>query len=111
MAKHLIKHGIDHLGLPIYENGRKISQPTGFTKHLQDIENHFWYKRFPVYNKWKEDWYQQYLKDGYFYNKTGFTFQGVMNKKDCINYPFQSSAFHVLLWSLIQSINAMLSDR
>lgn len=111
MAKHLIKHGIDHLGLPIYENGRKISQPTGFTKHLQDIENHFWYKRFPVYNKWKEDWYQQYLKDGYFYNKTGFTFQGVMNKKDCINYPVQSSAFHVLLWSLIQSINAMLSDR
>lgn len=111
IAKHLIKHGIDHLGLPLYENGKKVSNPTGFTKHLQDIENHFWNERFPVYNKWKEDWYQQYLKDGYFYNKTGFTFQGVMNKKDCINYPVQSSAFHVLLWSLIEATKAMLNDR
>lgn len=111
IAKHLIKHGIDHLGLPEYENGRRIGHPTGFTKHLQDIENHFWNERFPVYNQWKEDWYQQYLKDGYFYNKTGFTFQGVMNKKDAINYPVQSSAFHVLLWSLIEGTKAMLNDR
>lgn len=111
IGHHLIKHDIDHLGLPIYENGKKISQPTGFTKHLQEIEKHFWTTRFPVYDKWKEDWYQQYLKDGYFYNKTGFTFQGVMNKKDCINYPVQSSAFHVLLWSLIEGIKAMLTDR
>ena len=111
IAKHLIKHGIDHLGLPEYEKGKKTSNPTGFTKHLQDIENHFWNERFPVYNQWKEDWWQQYLKDGYFYNKTGFTYQGVMNKKDAINYPVQGSAFHVLLWSLIEGIKAMLNDR
>lgn len=111
IASHLIKHGIDHLGLPTYENGKISSYPTGFTKHLQDIEKHFWNKRFPVYNQWKEDFYQEYLKNGYFYNKTGFTFQGVMNKKDCINYPVQSSAFHVLLWSLIEAVKAMTRDR
>ena len=108
MAKHLIEHGIDHLGLPTYANGKKVGNPTGFTKHLQEIERHFWDKRFPVYNQWKEDWYNEYLEKGYFYNKTGFTFQGVMNKKDCINYPVQSSAFHVLLWSLIQIDKAMV---
>lgn len=111
IASHLIKHGIDHLGLPNYESGKATSYPTGFTKHLQDIEKHFWNKRFPVYEQWKEDWYQEYLKKGYFYNKTGFTFQGVMNKKDCINYPVQSSAFHVLLWSLIEAVKAMIGDR
>ena len=111
IAKHLIKHGINHLGLPKYESGKKVSNPTGFTKHLQEIENHFWNKRFAVYNKWKEDFWQEYLATGYFYNKTGFTFQGVMNKKDVSNYPVQSSAFHVLLWSLIEGIKAMLKDR
>ncbi len=111
IAGHLIKHGIDHVGLPVYENGKMTKQPSGFTKHLQEIEKHFWNKRFPVYNDWKEEWYQEYLKKGYFYNKTGFTFQGVMNKKDCINYPVQSSAFHVLLWSLIQAVEAMKRDR
>lgn len=111
IAKHLIKHGIDHLGLPVPKEGERYGAATGFTKHLQDIENHFWNKRFPVYNKWKEEWYQQYLKDGYFYNKTGFTFKGVMNKKDCINYPVQSSAFHVLLWSLIQANEEMIAKK
>lgn len=111
IAKHLIKHGIDHLGLPIPREGERYGTATGFTKHLQEIENHFWHKRFPVYNKWKEEWYQQYLEDGYFYNKTGFTFQGVMNKKDCINYPVQSSAFHVLLWSLIQANEEMIAKK
>lgn len=111
IAGHLIKHGIDHMGLPSFENGKAISKPTGFTQHLQEIEKHFWNKRFPVYNDWKESWYQEYLKNGYFYNKTGFTFQGVMNKKDCINYPVQSSAFHVLLWSLIQAVEVMKNER
>jgi DNA polymerase-1 len=111
LGAHLIKHGIDHLGLPVYKNGNRVSEATGFTKHLRDIERHFWNKRFPVYNQWKEDWYQEYLQKGYFYNKTGFTFQGVMNKKDCINYPVQSSAFHVLLWSLIQATKVMIRER
>jgi DNA polymerase I-like protein with 3'-5' exonuclease and polymerase domains len=111
IAAHLIKNGIDHLGLPTYENGSIKTQASGFTKHLQEIEKHFWNKRFPVYNQWKEDFYQEYLEKGYFYNKTGFTFQGVMNKKDCINYPVQSSAFHVLLWSLIQAVKAMQTER
>lgn len=111
IGRHMIKHGIDHLGLPKYEQGKRTEEPTGFAQHLQTIENHFWNKRFSVYNKWKEDWWQQYLKDGYFYNKTGFTFQGVMNKRDAVNYPIQSSAFHVLLKSLIEGTQAMLNDR
>lgn len=111
IGKHLIKKGIDHLGLPTYKNGRVDEKASGFTKHLQDIENKFWQDRYPIYDKWRRDWYQEYLEKGYFWNKTGFTFQGVMNRKDCINYPVQSSAFHVLLWSLKELQKAILNER
>lgn len=106
IAAHLIKNGIDHLGLPT-----KDSRASGFTKHLQDIENNFWQNRYTIYAKWKDDWYADYLEKGYFYNKTGFTFQGVMNKKDCINYPVQSSAFHILLWSLKELSKALRVEK
>jgi DNA polymerase I-like protein with 3'-5' exonuclease and polymerase domains len=73
-----------------------------FELHLKEIEDDFWNRRFKIYNQWKNDWYFEYLKRGYFDTLTGFRIEGVMSKKETINYPVQGTAFHWLLWSLIR---------
>ena len=88
MRTHLAKHGIKTLAK--------------FTTHIQEVERHFWEDRFPVYNQWRKDWYASYLKNGYFDTLTGFRCQGPMRRNECINYPVQGSAFHMLLWSMTQ---------
>lgn len=79
-----------------------IKTVDNFIDHIQEVERHFWEDRFPVYNQWKKDWYQAYLKQGWFDTITGFRCQGPMRRNEVINYPVQGSAFHCLLWSLIQ---------
>jgi DNA polymerase len=86
MWQHLKKHGIGS-----YER---------FELHVKEVERIFWEDRFPTYNRWRDDWYQQYLENGYFDTLTGFRCSGYMKRNDVINYPVQGSAFHCLLWSL-----------
>ncbi|MFW5700482.1 MAG: DNA polymerase [Cyclobacteriaceae bacterium] len=73
-----------------------------FTAYIKQIEEYFWEKRFPVYSKWKKEWWRSYLKNGYVDMLTGFRCSGLMDQKDVINYPIQGSAFHCLLWSFIE---------
>lgn len=73
-----------------------------FEKHIKKVEMDFWQKRFKVYNQWKRKWWDKYLENGGFPTLTGFRIDGVMGRNDVINYPVQGSAFHCLLWSLIQ---------
>ena len=73
-----------------------------FTEHIKKVENWFWYEKFPEYTQWKQDWLDAYHDRGYFISKTGFRCQGIMRKNEVINFPIQGSAFHCLLWSLIQ---------
>jgi DNA polymerase-1 len=70
-----------------------------FEDHIKDVEKDFWNNRFRVYDKWRKDFYQEYLKNGSFVTKTGFVCKGFMNRNDVLNYPIQGSAFHLLLWS------------
>jgi len=90
----------------IYELGdcdpEKKPRKGTFEKHLQEVEDDFWNKRFKVYGRWKKDWYNAYLKKGYFDTLTGFRIEGLYRKNEVINYPVQGSAFHWLLWSLIR---------
>lgn len=88
LADHFIKNGIKSF--------------QDFTDYIQEIETHFWAKRFPVYSKWKNKHYQKYLKNGYVSLNTGFVCQGIMSKNDAINYPVQGAAFHCLLWTFIE---------
>jgi len=79
----------------------------GFTKpefinHVQNVENEFWNIRFKEYAKWKDRVYKRYLQTGYIRFKTGFMCIGKMDKKQTSNIQIQGSAFHCLLWSLIQ---------
>jgi DNA polymerase I-like protein with 3'-5' exonuclease and polymerase domains len=79
-----------------------ISSYQTFEQYIQEIEKDFWYKRFPVYAKWKEKHYSKYLLSGEVQMHTGFICSGAMSKNDVINYPVQGAAFHCLLWTLIQ---------
>lgn len=73
-----------------------------FEYHIKQVQDYFWNKRFTVYRDWKNEWYQKYLKRGYYDTLTGFRIGGVMRKNDVINYGIQGSAFHCLLWSVIE---------
>ncbi len=99
LHNHLKANGIKKLGAC---NPKEKPKKGTFEKHLQEVEDNFWNKRFKVYGQWKKDWYNTYLKKGYFDTLTGFRINGVLNRNDVINYPVQGSAFHWLLWSLIR---------
>jgi DNA polymerase-1 len=99
LRKHLRSKGIKKLGSQNRERGRPTKGT--FEAHIQKVENNFWGVRFPVYKKWKEVWYEDYLEKGWFLTKTGFICQGFLKRNQVINYPVQGSAFHLLLWALI----------
>jgi DNA polymerase-1 len=100
ISDHLISKGIKEYGtITKTERGYVV---TGFLKHVQDIENNFWNVRYKKYKQWKDDWFAEYQKKGFFDLYTGFRCSGVMKKNDVINYPVQGAAFHCLLWSFIQ---------
>lgn len=99
LYSHLETEGIYELGDCDPE---KSPRDGTFEKHLQEIEEDFWDRRFRVYGQWKKDWYYTYLKKGYFDTLTGFRIEGLYSRNEVINYPVQGSAFHWLLWSLIR---------
>lgn len=97
LIKHLRRKGIVDLGRCDPDHR---PEPGTFEHHMKAVEDHFWKKRFPVYTQWKRDWYDAYLKKGYFDSLTGFHYEGIFSRNDVINYAVQGSAFHGMLWSL-----------
>ncbi len=104
---HLKKKGIKKLGTCLPD--RATVEHGTFEEHVKDVEDDFWYRRFKVYQQWKEDYYKEYLEKGEFTNHTGFRMKGSYKRNDVLNYPIQSSCFHCLLWSCIQ-IQKWLDD-
>lgn len=99
LKKHLKRKGITGLGTAEGPKGT-------FYEHLRQIEEDFWSRRFRVYTDWKKQWYDNYLREGYFLTKTGFKCVfgkgGLLSRNDAVNYPIQGSAFHCLLWTIIR---------
>ncbi len=85
-----------------YLISKGIKSFNAFIEHLKRIEENFWNNRFPEFAEWKEQWWRIYQKRGYIDLLTGFRCSGVMRKNDVINYPIQGTAFHCLLWVLIE---------
>ena len=100
-----IEVGTEHVSDILLRGG--IKSATSFERHLKEIEDDMWNNRFKVYAQWKERWWKQYQKQGYFLSKTGFLFKGVMTRNDAINYPVQGAAFHILLLALIHATKAL----
>lgn len=105
LYKHLSKKGIHELGRCDPDHDPKEGT---FEKHLKEVEDDFWNRRFMAYGQWRRDWYKRYLNKGYFDLLTGFRVYGSFNRNSVVNYPVQGSAFHCLLWSLIR-VNRMLA--
>lgn len=103
LRDHLKAHGIKRLGDQNREN--PDPKPGTFERHIMEIEKHFWGKRFPTYAKWKKQWYEDYLRKGWFQMLTGFICQGLMVRNEVINLPVQGASFHCLLWSMNQIVN------
>jgi DNA polymerase I-like protein with 3'-5' exonuclease and polymerase domains len=101
--------GVAFNGAPIGQHMRSVGFDalSDFTEHVKRVEDNFWNKRFGQYNRWRKDWYARYQKQGGFTMKTGFRCSGVMAKNQVINYPVQGAAFHCLLWTLIQLVEAL----
>ncbi len=99
LKQHLALKGIRRLG----ECDPEIEAVKGtFEWHIKEVEKDFWQNRFAGYAQWKRDWYQSYLDKGYFELQSGFRITGVYDRKQVCNYPIQGSAFHCLLWCLVQ---------
>lgn len=95
---HLRKKGITELGSLDPKSEPKKGT---FARHLMEAEKKLWFERFPVYTKWKKDFYNRYLENGYFDLYTGFRCQGLYNRNQVINFPVQGAAFHCLLLAMI----------
>lgn len=99
LYNRLAQCGISELGACSFDERPKEGT---FEKHIQDVENDFWNNRFTQYGKWRKKWYADYLEKGYFDLKTGFRVHGSYARNAVTNYPVQGSAFHCLLWTLIE---------
>ena len=108
LKKHLKKEGYSELGDCDFDNDDE--QPGTFVDHIKQVEKSFWKDRFQVYADWKRKWFSDYEATGSISTLTGFQISGNYKRNDIINYPIQGSAFHCLLWSLIE-LNKQLKKR
>lgn len=99
LMDHLCQAGILKLGACDPE---QEPRPGTFEHHLKKVEDDFWNRRFMKYGQWRKNWYRTYLDKGYFDLYTGFRISGMFGRNEVTNYPIQGSAFHCLLWSLIE---------
>lgn len=98
-----VRHWLEGQG--IYELGEMENyepSPGSFLEHCKNIESKMWKERFPVYTEWKEDIVESYQRYGFIETYFGFRFTGYMDKKQCTNFPIQSTSFHLLLHTLIK---------
>lgn len=108
----LALNGIHKLG--VTKDGGKVKSDDvsrdSYARHIKEVDTKFWNDRFPIYNKWRKDLWEEYLRKGYLYTHTGFRLNGVQKRNEIINSPIQGSAFHCLLQSIID-INREIKRR
>ena len=92
------------IGMPLKEHliSKGIKTNAEFLEHCKSVENIFWKERFKVYDQWKKDINAEYQKNGVIYSLMGFPYRGIMNRKQVSNFPIQGTAFHLLLWTLLE---------
>ena len=112
VEQHMARRGIKGLGeLQKDDRGNANHAPAGtFYKHLQTVEQSLW-KRFAVYNKWRETWYKAYQKEGGFTTLTGFRHEGVFRRNEVINTPGQGTGSQCKLRGLIGLTQALVNRK
>jgi uracil-DNA glycosylase family 4 len=100
---------IDHL-TNIGILSRRGNPEEDFIDHVKNVERKYW-EKFNVFKEWQENWYKKYEKTGYVELKTGFRCQGFLSRNAIVNYAFQGTAFHCLLWSLTQIAGVLREEK
>jgi DNA polymerase-1 len=99
LKEHLAEKGIYSLG----ECNQERTPVAGtFEHHIWKVQQDFWGRRFQAYEAWKKRFFKEYQQKGYFDSYTGFRYTGVYKRNAVVNYPIQGSAFHCMLWSIIE---------
>lgn len=104
IREHLAKKGITELGS--CDPRRKPTKGT-FVHHVKIVEDSFWNERFKVYTSWKKKLWETYTKRGYLKTLTGFVINGIHKKNEILNAGIQGSAFHCLLWTMIETLRQL----
>ena len=79
----------------------KIITYTGFEERCKKLEQEFW-DRFKTFRKWQEQTIISFQRKGFVEMYHGFRRGGLLDQNQIINSGIQGSAFHCLLWCLIQ---------
>ncbi len=90
------------ISLKKHLRSKEIKNLFQFEEHIKEVEDKFWNERFKVYRDWKEEIYISYLETGCIEMLTGFRCYELMKKNEAINRAIQGTAFHWLLWCLIE---------
>jgi DNA polymerase-1 len=105
-----------HEGITVLDHFKKMGKVSTeasaaeyFINHVKRVEETYW-KKFKVFKEWQDDQYRHFEETGIVELLTGFQCKGYLGRNEIVNYAFQGSAFHCLLWSLTQ-INAELQER
>lgn len=99
IREHLASKGITELG----DCSESRHPRKGTYEYLvKQVEDDFWSRRFKVYTRWKNKLWEEYQQNGEMLTYTGFRIAGDMRRNQVLNAPIQGSAFHCLLWSIIQ---------
>lgn len=85
----------------IHLKSKGIKREKDFIEHVRVVEENLW-NMFPEFAAWKDSFVKKYEKKGYIDLLTGFRCYGPMKRNEINNYCIQGSAFHVLLWTLIE---------
>ncbi len=115
-AKDLWDHYLDEetksgVKLRTHMKKKGIQNLDSFTGHCKKVEDKFWGERFKTYKLWKEQIVKEYQKKGTLETYFGFQFSGYMTRNECCNYLQQGTAFHVLLWTLLQTDKWMEKEK
>ena len=84
-----------------------IYNMNAFINHVHDVEDNFWFERFPVAYEYKERVIADYEKKGYVEMFTGFRCYAPMTRNQVLNSPIQGAAFHCLLYTFINVTNEL----
>jgi len=90
-------------GLYVHEHlfAKGISCCEDFVEHIRSHESTFW-EEFSAVRAWQERVKQEFIENGYTTSFFGYRRTGHLSPNDVINAPIQATAFHCLLWCLVQ---------
>ena len=100
----------EHLRNKLFHGCTRSQEYTVFENHVKRVEEKFWDK-FSVFRQWQQRMISDYIRKGYVQYFTGFQRNDTLSRNMIFNSAIQGTAFHCLLWSMIELDNALRGKR